>query len=150
MEYADIIERHKILYGEAPFEGIQVDRKDLRLQLEQEAMGKLIKLRQGTLASGNDGGRQVELLAASSSAIMIIFRAFLRLQGAVAPKDNVALSLEVARLTAFDGEPFKRVIRHVRGEEAIKPGDAGVVLSGYLRGMQQLVGYLDSYQPGEV
>ena len=44
-------------------------------------MGKLIKLRQGVLASGNDGARQVELLAASASAIMIIFRAFLRLQG---------------------------------------------------------------------
>jgi predicted nucleotidyltransferase len=147
MEYADIIERHKVLYGEAPFEGIHVDRKDLRLQLEQEAMGKLIKLRQGTLASGNDGARQVDLLAASSSAIMIIFRAFLRLHGAKAPKDNVALSQEVARLASFDGEPFSRVIRHVRGEETIRPGEASAVLGGYLRGMQQLVGYLDRYEP---
>ena len=39
----------------SPFDGIRVDPKDLRLQLEQEAMGKLIKLRQGVLASGNDG-----------------------------------------------------------------------------------------------
>jgi hypothetical protein len=77
---------------------------------------------------------------------MIIFRAFLRLQGAAAPKDNVALSQEVARLASFDGDPFKRVIRHVRGEEAIKAGDAGAVLNGYLRGMEQLVGYLDRYQ----
>jgi hypothetical protein len=50
-------------------------------------------------------------------------------------------------VAAFDGDPFKRVIRHVRGEESIKPGDAGVILSGYLRGMEQLVGYLDRYQP---
>jgi hypothetical protein len=147
MEYADILDRHKMLYGDAPFDGIQVDKKDLRLQLEQEAMGKLIKLRQGALASGNDGGRQVELLAASASAIMIIFRAFLRLQGATAPKDNISLSQEVARLASFDGDPFKRVIRHVRGEESIKPGDASSVLSGYLRGMGQLVGFLDRFQP---
>jgi hypothetical protein len=146
MEYADILERHKVLYGEAPFEGIRVDKTDLRLQLEQEAMGKLIKLRQGTLASGNDGGRQVELLAASASAIMIIFRAFLRLQGAVAPKDNAALAQEVASMAAFDAEPFKRVVRHVRGEQSIPAGDASGVLSGYLRGMEQLVGYLDRYQ----
>src|SRR5947207_14996974 len=39
MEYADILERHRVLFGEAPFDGISVDRKDLRLQLEQEAMG---------------------------------------------------------------------------------------------------------------
>jgi hypothetical protein len=147
MEYADILDRHKLLYGDAPFEGIHVDRADLRLQLEQEAMGKLIRLRQGTLASGNEGGRQVELLAASASAIMIIFRAFLRLHGAVAPKDNVSLSQDVARMAAFDAEPFKRVVRHVRAEQTIKPGDASAVLSGYLRGMEQLVGYLDRYQP---
>lgn len=150
MEYADILDRHKILHGDSPFDGIRVDKKDLRLQLEQEAMGKLIKLRQGTLASGNDGARQVELLAASASAIMIIFRAFIRLQGGTAPKDNVALSQEVASLAGFDGEPFKRVIRHVRGEESIKPGDATAVLGGYLRGMEQLVGFVDRYQPNEL
>src|SRR3954469_842139 len=149
MEYADILERHKVLYGTPPFDGIRVDKRDLRLQLEQEAMGKLIKLRQGTLASGNDGARQVELLGASASAIMIIFRAFLRLQGAVAPKDNVALTQEVARVAAFDAEPFKRVVGHVRGEQAISANDAGGVLSGYLRGMEQLVGYLDRYQPAK-
>jgi hypothetical protein len=149
MEYADILERHKLLHGESPFAGIRVDKRDLRLQLEQEAMGKLIKLRQGTLASGNDGARQVQLLAASASAIMIIFRAFLRLQGGVAPKDNVSLAQEVANVAAFDAEPFKRVVRHVRGEQTMSAGDAGGVLSGYLRGMEQLVGYLDRYQPAE-
>src|SRR5215212_3661594 len=41
MEYADILERHRVLFGEAPFEGITVDLGNLRLQLEQEAMGKL-------------------------------------------------------------------------------------------------------------
>src|ERR1043165_4523059 len=82
MEYADILERHKVLHGEAPFDGITVEAQNLRLQLEQEAMGKLLKLRQGVLASGNDAARQVELLGASASAIMIILRAFVRLQGA--------------------------------------------------------------------
>lgn len=147
MEYADILERHKVLFGDAPFDGIQVDRRDLRLQLEQEAMGKLLRLRQGTLASGNDGARQVELLAASASQILVICRAFLRLQGAVPPKDNIALVQEVASLASFDGEPFKRVVRHVRGEDRIAPGEASRVLDGYMRGMEHLVGYLDRYEP---
>src|SRR3954452_25264513 len=69
MEYADILERHRVLSGDPPFDGIRVNISDLRLQLEQEAMGKLIKLRQGVLASGGDGQRQLDLLAASLSAI---------------------------------------------------------------------------------
>src|SRR6185437_814024 len=45
MEYADILERHRVLYGNAPFDGLAVKQEDLRLQLEHEAMGKLLKLR---------------------------------------------------------------------------------------------------------
>jgi hypothetical protein len=147
MEYADILERHRVLYGDAPFEGIAVERRDLRLQLEQEAMGKLLKLRQGVLASGNDGGRQVELLAASASAIMIILRSVLRLCGRVAPTDNEAMAREAGQVAGFDADSFVRVVQHVRGASAIKAADAATVLSGYLGGMQRLVAFLDAYQP---
>jgi hypothetical protein len=145
MEYADILDRHRVLFGESPFDGIAVDLKDLRLQLEHEAMGKLIRLRQGTLASGNEGERQLELLTASLSAIMIIFRAFLRLHGEVPAKDNLTLVDAVARRAGFDGGAFARVVRHVRGESSIKPSEASSVLGGYLRGMEQLVSYIDQH-----
>src|SRR5436309_8054392 len=144
MEYADILDRHRVLSGDPPFDGIRVDLKDLRLQLEQEAMGKLIKLRQGVLASGNEGDRQLELLAASLSAIMIIFRAFVRMHGDAAPKDNTALVEVVARQVQLDAAPFVRVIKHVRGETTLKANDAAGTMGGYLRGMEQVVEYLDA------
>ena len=122
MEYADILERHRVLFGDPPFVDIRVDLKDLRLQLEQEAMGKLIKLRQGLLAAGNEGQRQLELLAASASAIMIIFRAVLRMHGSTPPADNVALAEAAGRQATFDAAPFARVVRHVRGESPLKRG----------------------------
>lgn len=145
MEYADILDRHRVLFGDPPFDGIQVDHNDLRLQLEQEAMGKLIKLRQGVLASGNDGQRQLELLSASVSAIMIVFRAFLRLHEIAPPTDNVALVETVGRQANFDAAPFARVVQHVRGKGSLKTSDVGPVLAGYLRGMEQLVSHLDRY-----
>jgi len=146
MEYADILERHKVLYGDPPFDGIRVDRKDLRLQLEQEAMGKLLKLRQGVLASGNDPGRHLELLDASLAAIMIVFRAFLRLHGTTPPKDNVALSEAVARQAGFDASPFVRVVRHVRGQEKLDKSDSPVILTAYLAGMEKLALYVDRFE----
>jgi predicted nucleotidyltransferase len=145
MEYADILERHKILYGENPFDGIRVDPKDLRLQLEHEAMGKLLKLRQGVLASGGDARRQTELLGASLSTIMVIFRAVLRLEGAVPAKDNVAVGRAVAQYAGFDVAPFERVVRHVRGEQAIAAAEVGNVIAGYLDGMEKLVEHLDRF-----
>jgi hypothetical protein len=148
MEYADILERHRVLYGTAPFDDITVDRRHLRLQLEHQAMGKLLKLRQGVLASGGDQKAQVELLAASLSTIMVVFRAVERLHGAVPPTDYDRLSRDVARRVGFDAEPFVRVVRHVRGEDRIRPADATTVLAGYIDGMSRLVAYLNRYDGG--
>ena len=143
MEYADILERHKILYGESPFDGIRVDPRDLRLQLEHEAMGKLLRLRQGILAAGGDGRLESDLLAASLSTIMVIFRSVARLQGETPPKDNLTLAQNVARYAGFDAMPFERVVRHVRGEQTIAAGEVRSVVAGYLAGMEKLVAHLD-------
>jgi len=147
MEYADILERNRVLYGQPPFDGIRVEPRDLRLQLEHEAMGKLLRLRQGVLASGGDSDRQLELLVASVSTIMVIFRALVRLHATSPSTDNVALSEAAARIAGFEAQPFARVVRHVRGEAKIPGADVTPVLGGYLRGMEQLVSYLDRYQP---
>lgn len=147
MEYADILERHRVLYGTPPFEGVEVDRGDLRLQLEHEAMGKLLKLRRGILAAGADDKRRIELLANSVSTIMVIFRAMIRLGGERPPSDNVLLSTAVAERVGCDAGPFNRVIQHVRGEKRMATTEAGEILAGYLSGLQRLVAYLDQYAP---
>ncbi len=147
MEYADILDRHRVLHGEPPFGGIRVDPRDLRLQVEQETMGKLLRLRQGLLAAGNDQDRELELLSESLSPILVLFRAFLRLHAAQPPKDNVQLVEAVGQRAGFDAAPFVRVVKHIRNEPALRAAEAGEVLAGYLRGMERLVSYLDHFQP---
>src|SRR5688572_18071989 len=131
MEYADILERHKVLHGTPPFDGITIDRSHLRLQVEFEAMGKLLHLRQGVLSAGGDGTRQLEVLSGSLSTIMVIFRGVLRLHGRTPPSDYAALSREVAATAGLDAGPFLRVVQHVRGEQSLSRSDASAVLSGY-------------------
>jgi hypothetical protein len=143
MEYADILDRHKVLYGEAPFDGISVSRGDLRLQVEREAMGKLLQFRQGVLAAGNDGRRQLELLEASLSTLMVVFRGVSRLSGESPPTDNESLVAAIAGKAGLDATPFTRVVRHVRGTEKLTPRDTESVIAGYLDGLQRLVGYVD-------
>lgn len=149
MEYADMLERHRVLHGESPFEGIRVDPADLRWQLELEAMGKLLHLRQGVLAVGNDGRRQLDLLVASKGAILAILRAVLRLHGRTPARDTTAVCREAAQLAGFDAAPFERLVRHVRKEAVIRPAEAGEVLAAYVQGMEQLVAHLDRHDPRE-
>jgi hypothetical protein len=144
MEYADILERHRVLHGDAPFAGISVAQSDLRLQVEHQAMGKLLQLRQGIMAAAGDAKNQIALLEDSLSTLMVIFRGGARVSGEVAPQDYEALTNAVARRAGFSADPFVKVIRHVRGAEKLPRESAVTVLQGYLAGMERLVAYLDS------
>ena len=143
MEYADILDRHKVLYGEPPFDGISVARNDLRLQVEREAMGKLLQFRQGVLAAGNDSRKQLTLLEASLSTLMVVFRGVSRLGGQSPPVDNESLIASVAARGGIDAAPFTRVVRHVRGTKKLSARDAEVLIAGYLDGLHRLVAYVD-------
>lgn len=144
MEYADILERHRVLFGEAPFEGISVASGDLRLQVEHQAMGKLLQLRQGVMAAAGNEKNQIALLEDSLSTMMVIFRGVARAAGDTPPQDYEALVNAVAARAGFAADPFVKVIRHVRGSEKLPRERAVTVLEGYLAGMERLVAFLDS------
>lgn len=146
MEYADILERHRVLFGEAPFDGIRVSPSDLRLQVEQQTMGKLLQLRQATMGAGNDGRRQLEVLENSLSTLMVVFRGVSRLQGQVPSQDYEELTRALAQRAGFSADPFVKVIRHVRGTEKIARESAAGILEAYLAAMERLVAYLNEYK----
>lgn len=146
MEYADILERHRVLFGEAPFDGISVRPSDLRLEVEQQTMGKLLHLRQATMGAGGDSRLQLELLEKSLSTLMVIFRGVSRLQGDVPSQDYEELTTNLARRAGFAPEPFVRVVRHVRGTEKIPRESAESILESYLGAMETLVAYLNHFR----
>src|SRR4051812_9078570 len=146
MEYADILERHRVLYGESPFDGIRVSPQDLRLQVEQQTMGKLLQLRQATMGAGGDSKLQLEVLDKSLSTLMVIFRGISRLLGQAPSQDYEELARSLAQRAGFSPEPFVRVIRHSRGTEKIPKESASGILEGYLAAMERLVAYLNEFR----
>jgi predicted nucleotidyltransferase len=145
MEYADILERHRILHGDDVTRGISVSRSDLRLQVEQQTLGKLLHLRRGAMAAGDDESEQIKLMEASLSALMVVFRGVVRLAGEIPSQDYIALSRDVAGRAGFDAAPFARVVEHVRDKTKLKRDEAGTVLAGYMAGMETLAAWVDRY-----
>jgi len=143
MEYADILERHRVLTGVLPLDGVAVRRADLRLQVEQEAMGKLLRLRRGVMIAGTDAERQQDLLRHSVGTLLVIFRAVLRLDGEVPPKDASQVIDAVAKRCGFDPAPYLQASALRRGTK-LAASEAETVLEGYLDGMSRLVRYLDA------
>ena len=146
MEYADILERHRVLYGTLPVDGVTVKPADLRLQVEHQTMGKLLQLRQAIMGAGGDSALQLEVLEKSLSTLMVIFRGIVRLHGQVPSQDYEALTANVAERAGFSPEAFVRVIRHTRGTEKLSRESASVILEEYLAAMERLVAYLNEFR----
>ncbi len=146
IELGDILARHRVLHGEVSFAGMQVAAANLRLQLEQEAMGKLLKLRSAILAADGDADRQRALLVKSFSTFMVLFRALERLVGAPPTDGYDELVGSVAVRVGFDAAPWLAVARHRRGAGPLD-GPAAL-LPGYLAGAEKLAAFLDVYPTG--
>jgi hypothetical protein len=146
MEYADILERHRLLFGTLPVDGVSVKPADLRLQVEHQTMGKLLQLRQAIMGAGGDTALQLDVLEKSLSTLMVIFRGIVRLHGQVPSQDYEALTQSVAERAGFSPEPFLRVIRHARGTEKLPRDKASLTLEEYLAAMERLVAYLDEFR----
>ena len=143
MEYADILERHRVLHGTLPLEGITVRPEHLRLQLEQESMGKLLRLRRGVMVAGTDTAKQQELLRASLSTLLVLFRAVMRLHGEQPPRDAAQVIAAASARCGFNAHPFTQVAALKRGG-TLSPTETETVLEGYVAGMSALVAHLDS------
>jgi uncharacterized protein (DUF1778 family) len=142
IDYADILHRHRTVFGELPTDGIRVDREHLRLQLEHEARGKVMHLRAGILGTEADPVRERELLAHSVSAMTAICRALVRLHDETMPAGAEAVIRRAAAIASFDATPFITALAARRGE---KVADSRRVLAGYLAGAEALVRHLDAH-----
>jgi hypothetical protein len=142
MEYADILERHRVLRGTLPLDGIVVRAADLRLQLEQEALGKLLRLRSAVISAGNDLTRQREVLRASLSAFLVIMRSVLRLHGETPARDAHEVIAHAADRAGFDAEAMQTVYRFVRGG-VIADGEVDAATRAYVAAAERLAAYLD-------
>ena len=155
MEYADVLEAHRVLHGTLDMSGVEVKLDHLRLQLEQEAMGKLLWLRQGAAIAGADHRARTELLVAAFSKLLVVLRGLLRFHGERPPHDKSALVARAAELANFDAQPLLRVHESIAGKAPIAAGagseggegESGALVARVLTALEALVSHVNSFQP---
>lgn len=81
IETADMLDARMVLHGADPLDGVIVEDRHLRLQAERELRGKLIHLREGTLATADQPAELGGLLLAALPGVATYLRAALRLAG---------------------------------------------------------------------
>jgi hypothetical protein len=80
-EYGEIVARHIVILGDAPFGDAKIAETDLRRSCELQAKSHLIHLREGFLEAGGDLNEVVYLIASSSHAFRSLLSNIARLDG---------------------------------------------------------------------
>lgn len=148
LEVADILERHRVVTGALPDGPRRVDPAHLRHQLEFEAMGKLVHLRQAILACEGDATRELELLVATKGTLLALFRGLIHAIGEPAPEGSEAVVRRAAQEAGFGPAPFLAVIAHVSGASPIAPERAGEVLSACHEALERFTAHVDGLYRG--
>src|SRR5205814_1580625 len=69
LEFQAILDRHVVIAGHAPFDGVAIDPSDLRRAVEIQARSFLIHVRQGWLQGASDHDELDELLRRSAQPL---------------------------------------------------------------------------------
>jgi len=145
IEVTDIQHAYEVLHGPDPVAGLVVDPQQLRLALEGELRGKLLRLRQAYAAeAGNPaglGGVAVESLP----MVLVLFRALLALAHRAVPRMAEAVTDEAARLVGFAPQPVRDIITH-RADPAWQRSPAE--FADYLDVIERSVHFVDTYDSG--
>lgn len=147
IEYADLLERHRVLFGAFPTESVVVAPEHLRIQIESEAMGKLLRFRRGVMSAGDDVTRLRGLIDDAFPPMQALLRAVLHLHGESADLPTEQVIARASALTGVRAAPFQSVLAHRRGTARLSDQEVAAVAEAYLEQLQALVNYADAFAP---
>lgn len=143
IEFHDIQERRRILYGEDLIANVEIDNSFYRAQLEYELRSKLLRLRQKAAGVLDDKDRLRVLLADSVSTFCVLFRHAVRLTGGEAPFEKRRVIEGAAQRFGLDPAPFNALL-DIR-EKKVKPRevDPVAVFGNYMAQIQRVIDAVD-------
>ncbi len=148
IEFYDMKESHRILWGQDPFQRMLIKHEPLRHQLEYELRSKLLTLQQKYLESDGDAKRLRDLLAGSLSSFHVLFKSALRLTGKEAPPKKKEAWVALAKHIAIDVDALNVIYALRQGEKTSLQHDPEDLLERLMRSVRAVVDYVDSYGGG--
>ncbi|MBN2542028.1 nucleotidyltransferase domain-containing protein [bacterium] len=147
LEFINIKSFYSVIFGEDYFKDIRIETKDLRLQLEHELKGKLLKLRQFYLETKGKKAAIIKLISESVSTFTSIFRGLLYFKGLPIPEDDYEVITKTCdEFTEIETEFFKKLISIKRKEAKPSADEAKSVMEIYIKQISDLVDLVDKME----
>lgn len=144
LEFSQILSHYVLVAGTDPFEGLRLDRQDLRRACETQAKSHLLHLREGYLQAGGDARKVNDLVAASAAPLRALLVNLARLHGDD-PRTAEALLQFLEQHLALSVAGLRPVVLLGTRQERLHAPQRDALFPAYLRAVEDLVRLVDEW-----
>lgn len=142
VEFLDIKENHRLLYGLDIFKDLVIDIKNLRFQCEQELKSKIINIKKAYSVTRTTTGRR-ELLYKVFNSVMHILRNVVRLKGHEPSYRKEDLLGEISRELKIDIMNLRRVLEAKAGKISLSADEVAELFNAFIDDLENIADIVD-------
>ena len=148
IEFHQMEQSRKILFGTDVLENLSISDKYLRHQTEYELRSKLIRLRRQYISASASAEDLAELMAKSLGSFVVLFRAVLLLHGFTPPAAKREIIAATVRQLKIDDAPFEKIfdIRENPSSNKLDEVSANQLFTEYLREIESVIEAVDKLE----
>ena len=147
IEFHQMANARIVLYGQDPFELVQLSDANLRHQTEYELRSKLIQLRRHYIPASISIENLSDLMRDSLSAFAPLFRAVLLLHGQQPPVAKADCVRATTKLLKLDATPFETIFAfRTSGALPRSEREANELFAAYMFQIEQVVEAVDQLE----
>jgi len=139
VEFLDMQDHHKVIFGSDLLADLRVDSANLRSQCLQELCTKQLKLRQSTLLADANVKKLRTLLLDSLPSVLTLYRAVLRLESDVPKGSKIAAARVLSERAGLDGDCLERLWNNHIRRQADNIRD---IAQRYLDDIERVIAYV--------
>jgi predicted nucleotidyltransferase len=143
LEFLNIKQHYRVVWGKDPLKGIKINQKQLRLQVKREVKGKLLQLRGAYLTSRGWGINLAALASQSLIALVSIFQGILYLRDKEIPDQRIDVIKAIAAETGLVEEPFVRLLEAREGKSKPSARMMKGLMKSYIAEVSRLAAWVD-------
>jgi len=143
IEFHDMKERRRILFGLDLIADLHVDMRNYRTLVEHELRSKLLRLRQQGASLLSHADKLLALCVDSVNTFCVLGRHALELDGKKPQAERRGVVRQLAEVLHADMRPFEILLDIREDEPGADPGDPGELFAQYLVCISRLITFVD-------